>query len=464
MNAMLKKYISLPITLLVMALAITACNNELEQAEGNKDKVDVTLLINTRAADNDIEPGEGIHTLRLIVTHPRTGVVEVNSMIPIKNSATDPLEQVTFTLNGCEAGEHNFYLIANEASLSDDVQEALKAGRVSPTLTTTDNFPCLNINMPETGLPMTAMQQIDVQEGMPQPTFDLKYLVSKIELTIHNSTGKTFNLSNVSFQHIAEMTSVFNESPIDIPSGRIYTEAMESTVSVDNNLYTTQTYYFYPTSLNQQTGWKKVLEIALNKDMSSDSYGYAPVKSVDGNADMSSIKPNQLVRINGTISSSGDLLLTCKVKPWVEDGNNNESEWDYTNLVSYYSNGWNSNTTVTEEVVSIKDDGLNNLSFRIQSPRNAEWSAELEYAQEIENNGSGDNIFKISPSGGRVDGKQVEMNVTCPIAATRVEATLKITVRNAMNVSWPVFLYPPSSAAIDGTTGDRKHYVLSFTR
>lgn len=462
---MLKKYISLPITLLVMALAITACNNELEQAEGNKDKVDVTLLINTRAADNDIEPGEGIHTLRLIVTHPRTGVVEVNSMIPIKNSATDPLEQVTFTLNGCEAGEHNFYLIANEASLSATAQEALKAGRVSPTLITTGNFPCLNINMPETGLPMTAMKQIDVQEGMPQPTFDLKYLVSKIELTIHNSTGKTFNLSNVSFQHIAEMTSVFNESSIDIPSGRIYTEAMESTVSVDNNLYTTQTYYFYPTSLNQQTGWKKVLEIALNKDMSSDSYGYAPVKSVDGNADMSSIKPNQLVRINGTISSSGDLLLTCKVKPWVEDGNNNESEWDYTNLVSYYSNGWNSNTTVTEEVVSIKDDGTNKLSFRIQSPRNAEWSAELEYTQGIENNGSGDNIFKISSSGDhQVDGKQVEMTVTCPVAATRVEATLKITVRNAMNVSWPVFLYPPSSAAIDGTTGGRKHYVLSFTR
>lgn len=459
MNAMLKKYISLPITLLVMALAITACNNELEQAEGNKDKVDVTLLINTRATDSNIESGEGIHTLRLIVTHPRTAAVEVNSMIPIKNSDTDPLEQVTFTLNGCEAGEHNFYLIANEASLSATAQEALKEGKVSPTLITTGNFPCLKINIPDTGLPMTAMKKIDVQEGMSQPTFDLKYLVSKIELTIHNSTGKTFNLSNVSFRHIAEMTSVFGENPIDLPSAKIYTEEMKPETSIDNGQYTTQTYYFYPTSLNQLPG--QPLEIALNKDILSDSYEYTPVKPV-GNADMSHIQPNQLVKINGTISSSGELQLICSVKPWVETGNDNESEWDYTNLVSFYSRGWDQGTNVTDDgVVKIVSTG-NTLTFRIQSPKNATWSAELDYEKDG-SSGVGSNSFEIDPSDGTVDGEEVSMKVTCPNEATIVKATLKITVKNAMNVSWPIFLFPSSDDLIQGSTEERRHYILSFS-
>lgn len=457
---MLTKYISLPLALLVMAFAITACNNDLEQAEENKGKVDVTLLINTRATDNEeaIKQGEGIRTLRLIVTHLRTGAVEVNSMIPVKDGDTSSL---TFTLNGCEIGKHNFWLIANEASLSLEAQKSLQDGQVNPSIVTDASvFPCLGV--PETGLPMSAMKQVEVKKDMEQPNFNLTYLVSKIELKINNSTGKNFNLGKVSYRQVAKKTSLFNATPLDIQADQIYEEEMADEVPIKNNEYTTQTYYFYPTSLNQVSEWKKPLEIALNKDMPGDSYDYTVVKPV-GDADMSSIKPNQLVKINGTISSSGYLSLICSVKPWVETGNDNESEWDYTNLVSFYSDGWDKGTVVSDDaVVTITNNNF--LTFRIQSPKKATWSAELDYS--VANGGiggSGVNKFSITPSEGVVDGSPVTMEVTCPVDAERVQATLKVTVRNAMNVSWPVLLYPSSTDIIEGTVGERKHYVLSFS-
>lgn len=463
MNAMLTKYISLPLALLVMAFAITACNNDLEQAEENKGKVDVVLNINTRAAgDNTAEPirGEGIHTLRIIVANTQESI-EVNKVLSFDGA--DPITTETITLHGLESGKHKFYIIANEASLSDEAQRTLAGNNLRSilnTMTYSTIFPCQDA--PQTGLPMVGQlvgdgTGVEISEANPQvDPVQLRYMVSKIVLTIHNETGAVLNLDEVKYKYLAKGTSLFGKnkmSNIVSDAERVFLTVTELPADQPVSL----TYYFYPTSLELETPLKKALQIAL-ETKEGKSYDFAEVVGQDG-ADMASIEPHQQVNINGKITSSGSLLLTCEVAEW-ETGN--DIHLDYSNLVSYSSTGWENGLEVSPEgVVSIDQVKDNILKFKIQSPKGATWSAELNY---IDGGDKDENRFTINPTSGTVDGKEQSITVTCnPDNIEKIKAELIIQVANVMNNRWPIYLYPSSGDTMVDRPDGRKHYTLELS-
>lgn len=459
MNAMLKKYISLPITLLLMVLAITACNNELEQAGGSKDKVDVILNVNTRAVTAaDPVSGEGIHTLRVIVAKGNN--IETNKMLSFDGQ--DPITSETITLHGLETGKYRFYIIANEASLSEDAMKVLEGNNLRDILAaTTDDtiFPCFGT--PSTGLPMVGQlggeEGVEINENNTKiGPIELRYIVSKIVLNIKNETGVDVNLKEVKYKNLASSTSLFGRklSSIIKDAEKVFSADVPLTEELDEPV--SLTYYFYPTSLELEESIKKALQIALTTN--SKSYDFAEVKGVDG-SDMKSIEPHQQVNINGKITSSGSLLLTCEVADWKTG---NDMHLDYSNLVSYSSFGWEDNLPVSADgVVSIKQGQNNILKFKIQSPKGAKWSADLIYKQ---GNDKEENRFTIiKPEDTTVDGSEQSITVTCSDDNTEtIEAELVIQVSNVMNNRWPVYLFPSSDDEVVNKPDGRKHYTLKL--
>lgn len=452
MNTLLKKYIYMPVTLFLMVLTITACSKEKKITNTGNDTTDVTLFV-TRSGDvtNAPDKGEGIRTLRVIVATEEG--IKVNHKFTATPTGTDPITQQSFTLNGLEQGKYDFYLIANEESLSTSVQETIAGMELDNILNdiTGGTFPCPDDILINKGLPMTGKAtNIEITNNNKALEIPLHYLVSKIVLNITNNTGKEIQLNSISFRHVARKTPLFLEETFLNVSGTYDDTNVSDTeigATLTNNKIT-RTYYFYPTSINENEAGKTPLQIALYTN--GKNYDYTDVQGKDG-ADMASIAPNQQVNIDGTISASGEMVLKCEVLEWETDGN--ESDVDYATELAYTAGEWSFNEIIDTdkgEVKIIKDnEGGNPLQFTIQTPIGATWSAELINPVGIDEK----NTFKLSPSSGRVDGKPQTITVTTE-AEHSISAELKITVRHNIK-TWDVFLYKP-----DNNTN--KNYILKL--
>lgn len=464
MNKILKKYFKLSLSLLAAALISTACNNDTDITDEGGKTTDVTLHLSTRAGETeDPVGGEGIKTLRVIVTDNKQNVL-VNAEVPA--TGDDPLTSKTFTIYGILKlnATYEVLVIANEESLSDKAQNTIKGTKyedITSAITDLDIFPCLGV--PASGLPMCGRQTIKVTENMPLISIGLTYVVSKMELTIHNQKSAALNLSLVSFKPYVTRTALFssNVAPDAVSTKKEISN--EAATVVESNGSTTLTYYFYPTSqVNNIT--VDALNIALNDGE------FAPVK-VDGK-ELRSYSPGELLKIKGIITSQGGLTLECEVDDWVEE--NNESHLDYSNIVSYTSMGWsgilNSTTDNPDpQEVSLDGNGNNTLTFKIMSPIGATWNARIKYD---EGSGITDDtkfILELPEDEKRIASSEVqEIIVKCPTQtdenASGIKGTLIIEVQNVMNTLWEVPMWPATNSDLTtGSNNGRGHYHLSWT-
>lgn len=246
--------------LLLLVLLPTSCAKEDNVGE----KASVTMTFFTRAESNtqvsggDLLPNERMKTLRVIVARQLTGEVLYN----VKYNSFDKDENgrlyktITFSeLTVEKEGENfDFYAIANEEGTGyDDWSNVTVSTLESRNLNNIDN-----LNRKTFLIPQTAKKTIKVIPGeTDNANVQLQFVVSKVYLTIKNTSTEVFTVDNIQLTGI-NMTStpLFSGTTLsDDDSGTLTLGSMTIPGSSSESVYA----YFY-----ENTGVK--YKLSANND------------------------------------------------------------------------------------------------------------------------------------------------------------------------------------------------------
>lgn len=325
------QHISLLLAVLLTA-GLSSCIKD-DYADTSKDTATVNLVFDTRAdnngdgLDDDALAGEGIKTLRVIIVDTDKDIVDVNELRDFSNETPQPVLQKTLTILALPAGNKEFYVIANEASVGltgldkpapgEDFGETEKTTLLSTIINDQQRtyFPATATEIEENGLPIAGMVTKEITGTEDQDIeIPITRAVAKMELTLTNATGKEFALNQISFgEFFADQTSLFPDQTALTPptyAEKAFNPNATLTASGDGQTQTF-TYYFYESSAGEG-----VYTIALN---GGSDYAAAPIK-VDGTP-LASIARNTQLKVTGTIESletEVSLSLKVVVMPWDE--------------------------------------------------------------------------------------------------------------------------------------------------
>lgn len=319
------QHISLLLAVLLTA-GLSSCIKD-DYADTSKDTATVNLVFDTRASGQDGstvqgEAGEGIKTLRVIIVDTDKGIVDVNELRDFSNETPQPVLQKTLTILALPAGNKEFYVIANEASVGltgldkpaagkdfGDTEKAALLGKVINDANRT-YFPATAADIEAKGLPIAGMATKEITGTEDQDIeIPITRAVAKMELTLTNNTGETFALNQITFgQFFADQTRLFPDQATLTPGYEAKSFNPNATLAASGEGQTqTFTYYFYESNAGAYT-------IALND---GSDYAAAPIM-VDGTP-LASIARNTQLKVTGTIESLDvEVQVTFKVEvvPW----------------------------------------------------------------------------------------------------------------------------------------------------
>ena len=325
------QHISLLLAVLLTA-GLSSCIKD-DYADTSKDTATVNLVFDTRAdnngdgLDDDALAGEGIKTLRVIIVDTDKDIVDVNELRDFSNETPQPVLQKTLTILALPAGNKEFYVIANEASVGltgldqpaagEDFGEIEKAALLGKVINDANRtyFPTTATEIEAKGLPIAGMVTKEITGTEDQDIeIPITRAVAKMELTLTNATGKEFALNQISFgEFFADQTSLFPDQTALTPptyAEKAFNPNATLTASGDGQTQTF-TYYFYESSAGEGA-----YTIALN---GGSDYAAAPIM-VDGTS-LASIARNTQLKVTGTIESletEVSLSLKVVVMPWDE--------------------------------------------------------------------------------------------------------------------------------------------------
>lgn len=330
------QHISLLLAVLLTA-GLSSCIKD-DYADTSKDTATVNLVFDTRADNNgdglgdnngdglgdDALAGEGIKTLRVIIVDTDKDIVDVNELRDFSNETPQPVLQKTLTILALPAGNKEFYVIANEASVGltgldkpaagEDFGETEKAALLGKVIDDQQRtyFPATATEIEAKGLPIAGMATKEIT-GTEDQTINIPITraVAKMELTLTNNTGEAFALNQISFgKFFADQTRLFPDQATLTPGYEAKAFNPNATLAADGEGKTqTFTYYFYESSAGSDA-----YTIALND---GSDYAAAPIM-VDGTP-LASIARNTQLKVTGTIESLLEPVVTnlqLVVIPW----------------------------------------------------------------------------------------------------------------------------------------------------
>lgn len=378
------RYISLLLAL-VFAAGLSSCIKEDYADSTKNDKATVSLVFDTRAPGVDGQtvqagPNEGIKTLRVIIVDSESSTVNVNKFYDY-SAEPGPVEVKTLTIMNLPEGQKDFYVIANEGSVGmNDID--LDTWQEKGTFNESDKNELLQAvissgfpktEIAELGLPIAGVKSENITGTEDQVIeIPITRAVAKMELTLTNNTGASFQLDKVVMgSFFPNMTYLFPDK--GLPEGVTYANhTFDTNATLEEGATETFCFYFY-----ESYAGADAYTIQLNN---GSEYGATPIlvepEEEGGQATpLTSVERNTCVRVKGTIESKAWTLL-ANVLPWQHE----EVSFDFDDTMSYTSEGWKKDTYLLKDGNNIR---LSNrmaaeLNFTITAPSSlVRWTAEL---------------------------------------------------------------------------------------
>lgn len=330
------------IPLLLCIAVFVACQQE-ESLPGGNDKM-VTLTLNigtqttgvsTRADAPNVQPYEGIRTLRALVIsdaaapEDRKILYNQKHVIDGNTSPTSATLSTSLTLENIPVGKASIYLIANEESIGTEYtndkltsQEYINDSKLLLLDEGWKYFPKTYEEIAEHGLPMSGKAEgIEITSDMQAISIKLERTVVKLHLTIENATSKELTLEWVKFgSFISDRVFLFRQSQLDIPESTIYTDLrypkdeaetldVALAASAENDW---QPVYIYPNFAYKNPTGPNPYTLSL-----ATSYKeYSP--SLIG-SDINSMVRNTQFNILARITASATINILYSFVPWEEN-------------------------------------------------------------------------------------------------------------------------------------------------
>lgn len=320
----LERYLGIVLLVLLTGM-VCSCGKE-RLSDTSSERVNVILNFDTRVGDSEsvaIDEGEGIRTLRIIITDEKNQVID-NIWRDYSSEGTLTASK-TLTIMGLEAGIKKFYVVINEKSIGlfnylNGINTVLPSDFTSNVIqnTTTDTyFPRMDSNI-ENGVPATGMIAVDLNETNNTFTIPCVHTVIKVELNIKNLMNVPCPISAIKFgKFVPDATYLFDaeEKSVKLPGGTTI-----STLQYDEpNGFTGIS---LPANMSD---FQKVLvfymyepKVDTSEDFSIAFAGFESLSVAKSFISQTEIPRNSLLRINATIDLQKISTLDYEVLPWGE--------------------------------------------------------------------------------------------------------------------------------------------------
>lgn len=320
----LERYLGIVLLVLLTGM-VCSCGKE-RLSDTSSERVNVILNFDTRVGDSEsvaIDEGEGIRTLRIIITDEKNQVID-NIWRDYSSEGTLTASK-TLTIMGLEAGIKKFYVVINEKSIGlfnylNGINTVLPSDFTSKVIqnTTTDTyFPRMDSNI-ENGVPATGMIAVDLNETNNTFTIPCVHTVIKVELNIKNLMNVPCPISAIKFgKFVPDATYLFDaeEKSVKLPGGTTI-----STLQYDEpNGFTGIS---LPANMSD---FQKVLvfymyepKVDTSEDFSIAFAGFESLSVAKSFISQTEIPRNSLLRINATIDLQKISTLDYEVLPWGE--------------------------------------------------------------------------------------------------------------------------------------------------
>ncbi|WP_308762315.1 hypothetical protein [uncultured Bacteroides sp.] len=324
----LERYLGIVLLVLLTGM-VCSCGKE-RLSDTSSEKVNVTLNFDTRVGDSEsvaIDEGEGIRTLRIIITDENNQVID--NIWRDYSSEGSLTASKTLTIMGLEAGIRKFYVVINEKSIGlseylDGIRTDLPSDFISKVIqnTTTDTyFPRMASNI-ENGVPATGMIEVNLNENNTF-TIPCVHTVIKVELNIKNLMNVPCPISAIKFgTFVPNATYLFDDDEPD---------AEEKSVKLPEGTTISTLQYDEPNGFTgislpaNMSDFQKVLVFYMYEpkvDTSEDfsialiAAGFESLNVAKSFISQTKIPRNSLLRINATIDLQNEVTIDYKVLSW----------------------------------------------------------------------------------------------------------------------------------------------------
>lgn len=454
--------------LTLAAMLLSACIKEDIRSETKEGGVTLSVNIGSRNGQAlPLTSEESIKEVRLIIVQGFK--VVANKLVSLEQES----QSVTQVIQGISPGLTDFYAIGNEKSIGGlgdyaklkpgdsfdeaDLKSLLVDGRNA-------YFPKTDKEIETYGLPMAGHVQYTItdeaSQTLPEGGISMTHAVAKVILNLKTESG-TFDLHEINLgRFVTNCTALYASEPPIKTSFFGHTLKQNLPVTIDTKAIPF-CFYIYEALPNSED--KPEFKLALNQGGGEEKKDYIPVKIQDteGNkVDLTALHRNKALTIDATIGNSASMELTCKVKPWEEQN----MDVDYEQNLSFEFGGWTSDTYMSlngREVVlytngSYQDEA--ECTFTLQTPKNAEWWAEIvdldasdgEDYEDYAGNYSAFTLIESYDRGSNKDsGSQtLKVKVTNSKDETKHKAKLKVYVSNGLK-KWEMNLYKDNDISSD---------------
>lgn len=322
----LERYLGIVLLVLLTGM-VCSCGKE-RLSDTSSEKVNVTLNFDTRVGDSEsvaIDEGEGIRTLRIIITDENNQVID-NIWRDYSSEGTLTASK-TLTIMGLEAGIKKFYVVINEKSIGlfnylNGINTVLPSdftSKVIQNTTTYTYFPRMYSNI-ENGVPATGMIAVDLNETNNTFTIPCVHTVIKVELNIKNLMNVPCPISAITFgKFVPNATYLFDYDPdaagksVNLPEGTTISNLQydKLNISLPANMSDFQkvlVFYMYEPKVDTSEDFSIALTAA----------GFESLSVAKSFISQTEIPRNSLLRINATIDLQKISTLDYKVLPWDE--------------------------------------------------------------------------------------------------------------------------------------------------
>lgn len=357
---MMCKFLTYSLTLLTIVaglFVVSACQKE------EVSKNEVMLTFNTRSDVADAKSDattdvESMQKLRVIMVN-QDGTIIGNKNKPI---ATDQTQE-TFKFqapvkNGNES--FTFFAIANESSIVSDnlswIEQStgtLFANSINERKTTqigNDAVFDFSKHIPQTKIWEVSYAEIKESGGNLSITKQLEYVTGKISVHFVNQTDEQQTISNIRILGITPNTKgyLFKQDGTDyidskdnnatsISWGKVLTLAAPTTGDEGETIYASDSvaYYTYP-----------LAEGNFNSPMLYATWGDETEPRTLALSGITSLKRNEHLRIEITLTPAGDITVNYTIAPWEDTPTNIGDEAPTTPGNDYYVDAWGENSNI----------------------------------------------------------------------------------------------------------------------
>ena len=322
----LERYLGIVLLVLLTGM-VCSCGKE-RLSDTSSERVNVTLNFDTRVGESesvDIDEGEGIRTLRIIITDGANQVID--NIWRDYSSEGLLTASKTLTIMGLEAGTKKFYVVINEESigLSDylngiGISMVLPSDFISKVIQNTDTetyFPRMASDIKDAGVPATGMKEVNLNETNNTFTIPCVHTVIKVELNIKNLMNVPCPISAINFgKFVPNATYLFDD---DKPDAEVKSVNLPEGTTISTLPYDKMNGFTGISLPANMSDFQKVLVFYMYEpkvDTSEDfsialtAAGFESLSVAKSFISQTEIPRNSLLRINATIDLQKEVIIS----------------------------------------------------------------------------------------------------------------------------------------------------------